>query len=143
MEHITDEAAQNLFNESFRILKENGVFRITMPDIDLDYIALQNNDFNHYYWFKKKNNPKISHQKIKTTISKDQASIQQIFLFQFTTQISELYDNEKTQKISDNELMKLFKKNTFEDALDYCTSKCNVNIQKENPKNTLKHIGII
>ena len=36
IEHINDEAAQNMFNEAYRILKEGGIFRITTPNIDLE-----------------------------------------------------------------------------------------------------------
>lgn len=36
VEHINDEAAQNMFNESYRILKPNGYLRITTPNIDLE-----------------------------------------------------------------------------------------------------------
>lgn len=40
VEHITDRAAQNMFNESFRILKRSGIFRVTTPNIDLEYEAV-------------------------------------------------------------------------------------------------------
>jgi|SRR5688572_27276549 len=39
VEHITDAAAQNMFNEAYRILKKNGIIRITTPNINLEYRA--------------------------------------------------------------------------------------------------------
>jgi predicted SAM-dependent methyltransferase len=134
VEHITDEAAQHMMNESFRFLKDNGVFRITMPDIDLDYIALQNNDFNHYYWIDDYSQPYFQ-ERAKMPIPMNQASIQQIFLYQFVSQNSELYYNKEVEKISDAELMNLFKTKSFDDALNYCTAKCDINLQQKDPGN--------
>ena len=39
IEHIHDDAAQHIFEESFRILKDGGIFRITTPNIDLALLA--------------------------------------------------------------------------------------------------------
>jgi predicted SAM-dependent methyltransferase len=48
IEHITDEAAANMFNEAYRILKPGGFLRVTTPDIDLDYRAYRDNDYNFF-----------------------------------------------------------------------------------------------
>ena len=43
IEHINNDAAQNMFKETFRILKNNGFLRITAPDIDLHYQSIIHN----------------------------------------------------------------------------------------------------
>ena len=43
VEHISNAAAQNIFNEAYRILKPNGYLRMTTPNIDLEYRAYREN----------------------------------------------------------------------------------------------------
>ena len=45
IEHVKDDAVQNLFNESYKVLKPGGFIRITTgPDADTDFEALQRGD---------------------------------------------------------------------------------------------------
>ncbi len=51
IEHIKDDAVQNLFNEAYRVLKPGGCFRVTTgPDADTDFEAMMRNDHDWYYW---------------------------------------------------------------------------------------------
>ena len=71
VEHINDEAAQNMFNESYRILKKGGLFRFTTPNIDLEYMAYRNNDRNYFYWIDNYSTPKeMNRIKIRMPMNK-------------------------------------------------------------------------
>jgi predicted SAM-dependent methyltransferase len=48
IEHLTNDAVQNLFNSVYNSLENNGVFRITCPDMDLIYDAYFRNDINFF-----------------------------------------------------------------------------------------------
>ena len=50
VEHLTNKAVQNMFNEAYRILKPNGIFRFSAPDIDLYYEAYKRNDEHFFCW---------------------------------------------------------------------------------------------
>lgn len=112
---ITDKAAQVMFNEAHRILKKGGIFRVATLNIDLDYRAYINNDMSYFSWFR--NNPLVS--------------IEQAFLYHVAAQLSILHPNGTTEKITDAEFRELLKTKSLEDALNYCTSKCSVEIQKK------------
>ncbi len=122
IEHITNEAAQQMFNETFRILKNNGFVRITAPDIDLHYQSLLQNDLYFWDWHLKsigKNPEKIS--------------LKQLFLSSFASQTSEYHPAKNTDKINDKEFDEIFQKHPYEEALDYCVSKCSIELQQKYP----------
>jgi len=57
IEHIPNFAALNLFKEAHRVLKHNGVFRVTCPNADLFYYAALREDTQCMYrrreqWFR-------------------------------------------------------------------------------------------
>ena len=53
IEHISDEAVQNLFYEAHKALKPGGYFRVTTgPNADSDYAALLRGDSDWFYWNK-------------------------------------------------------------------------------------------
>jgi len=51
LEHITQSATEFLFNEVYRILKPNGIFRISVPNSDLAYEALKKGNLNFFMAF--------------------------------------------------------------------------------------------
>ena len=51
LEHLTQDATNVVFAETKRVLKDNGVFRISVPDADLAYNALKNNDVSFFDTF--------------------------------------------------------------------------------------------
>lgn len=114
VDRLTDETAQYFFNEIFRILKKGGIFRIVSTNLDLDYRAYVNNDRDYFFWLE------------------DDFTIEQMFLFHVVTQTSTNYHDSNTHKISDEELRQLFKKMNYEDVLNYCCSKCSIEIHKNN-----------
>lgn len=130
IEHINDEAAQNIFNESFRILKKGGYFRLTTPNILLEYRAYLENDRNYFYWVEKFKN-KNDYEKLYTKALTD-ASIEQIFLSHFASNVSTLHKENQANHIQDDELKNIFKNHSLDEALNYCTKKCSLEVQKRN-----------
>ena len=51
-EHVNDQAAQNLFDEAFRVLKPKGIFRVVVPDFVLLVEMYKKNDTNFFSDFK-------------------------------------------------------------------------------------------
>ncbi len=114
VDRLTDEAAQLFFNEVFRILKKGGIFRIVSTNVDLDYRAYSNNDKKYYFWLG------------------EQLSIEQMFLYHVFTQLSTIYSDPSSIKISDDEFRKIFSTMAYEEALNHLASKCSIEIQKKN-----------
>jgi len=129
LEHVTDEAAQNALNESFRILKKGGGIRITTPNIDLAYNAFRNKDRYFFLDFEGDGSVKILGEEIiKTRLY---ASIEQLFLSFFAMSTTTLHNFGIKEKISDKKLNELFSKMDLESVLNYCTSLCPLEIQRK------------
>jgi len=129
LEHVTDEAAQNALNESFRILKKGGGIRITTPNIDLAYNAFRNKDRYFFLDFEGDGSVKVLGEEIiKTRLY---ASIEQLFLSFFAMSTTTLHNFGIKEKISDKKLNELFSKMDLESALNYCTSLCPLEIQRK------------
>jgi hypothetical protein len=114
---IMDAAAALMFSEVFRMLKPGGIFRISTPNIDLDYRAYLHGDRSFFYWFAKRTPP---------------VSIEQAFLFHVASQLSLIHPDGAVERITDDEFRELLWTMGLEDALDHCISKCSVEIQKRN-----------
>jgi hypothetical protein len=114
VDRLTDGAAQYFFNEVYRILKKGGIFRIVSTNLDLDFRAYKNNDKDYFFWLE------------------ENVSIEQAFLYHIVTQVSTLYNDPATKKITDEEFKQLLKTMNYEDALNYCVSRCSPEIHKNN-----------
>ena len=130
IEHITDGAANNLYSESHRILKDGGFLRVITPNIDLAYTAYKDNDRRFFYWVDDFSTPRIKYK-----IPLNEASIEQIFLEHFATSVSTLHSDGADERISDDELNRIFSETEYTSALSYCTSRCPIGIQKKYPGN--------
>lgn len=134
IEHIKNEHAEFLFKEAYRILKDKGIIRLTCPDIDLHYQAYKMNDFDFFFWRKWYSKEK-AYKRIFLNQPLDKASIEQLFLQRFASAATTLHADGLSERISDEELRKIFSEMKYEDALDYCCNKCPVEIQKKYPGN--------
>ena len=134
IEHIKDDHAQNFFNESHRILRKKGIFRVTCPDIDLHYAAFKNRDLDFFYWRNWYHELK-DYKRIYLNTPLTKASIEQLFLQRFATAATTIHADGIEDSISDDECRRIFKELKYEDALNYCCRKCPIEIQKKYPGN--------
>jgi len=133
IEHITDEAVQNMLNEAYRILKRGGTIRLAAPNIDLYYKVLLNNDVEFWRWDIDTYSKEENMRNVGIGVPMNNVSMKQIFLFSFASQTSSLHIDRSTQKISDEEFDRIFSERKFEDALNYCKSKCSIELQCKYP----------
>lgn len=113
IEHITDEAALFMFKEVKRMLKKGGLFRICTYNNTLDCIAYRNND-RDFFWFCP------DHKSV---------SIGQAFLEHLAQSAALNVKEGASKRITDEELKDIFKTKTDEEVLEYCTSRCPVELQ--------------
>ncbi len=122
IEHVPDESVRHFVKEAFRALKKGGGIRIAAPDMELAYNAYQNNDrlFMAPNW---ENHPDTWSDIY--TIHPMNASIEQLFLFGFATQLSEIRKKgAPTKQYSDCEIRDVFKNKSFEQAMDFFCQYC-------------------
>ena len=134
IEHITNESAQNTFNETYRILKKGGIFRVTMPNVDLAYRAFKENDI-YFYNLQTKYHSKRAMQRMKLLKSQNKPFIGEFFLLRIAGNVSPLHEHGAKKRFTDKELKEIFSNMKYEDALDFIISHCSIKIQKENPGN--------
>lgn len=126
IEHISDEAVLNLLKESYRILRPGAYIRLTAPDAWLDFQAYKRNDATYWYWVDRYSKAGTWEKLYKIPLSK--ASIHQLFLHHFASQLSEIdVDDSPAKKYSDIEISEHFENNPDVSALDYFTKQCNFN----------------
>lgn len=117
VEHVTDDAANYFFRESYRALKDKGIIRIVTPNIDLAVRAYINNDNSYFYW------------------KNENQTLEQTFIAHFATNSSVLHEDGNPYKIEDEEFHRIWNSFQVEDALNFCTSRCKTDIQKRNRYN--------
>ena len=87
-EHLTDDAAQRVFNDAFRVMKSGGVFRITCPDADsaFDALVAGRRDFFRVYDENVIFNDPAWALKYKLICPLKHQDIEQLFLYLICTQ---------------------------------------------------------
>jgi SAM-dependent methyltransferase len=119
VEHISDAAAQNLFDNAHRILKRGGFFRLATPDFDLEYSAFRRGDRELFFWTEWYSAPGTWEQLY--TMPLDQAPIEQLFLEHFATQLTELSKAPSHRKYSSEEIAAAFGNGSGERVVaDFC-----------------------
>ena len=121
------------------MLKLGGIFRLNAPNIDLDYRAYLNNDMNFFYW-------------IENWYGENHSiSIEQAFLHHVASQASKIPSEGIQERITDDQFRNILNTMGLEKALNAFTSKCSVEIQKNNrndhinwwnPKKLEKMLGL-
>jgi len=132
LEHIDNDSAQYILNESYRTLKPGGTIRIVAPDIDREFKAWKENDRGFFFWINDPSNNENLDLKMLKSPMKD-ASTTQVFIEEFATHASELVQDAASHVISDEEFLKLVNEKPYEEVLDYCISFCPVELQKKYP----------
>jgi predicted SAM-dependent methyltransferase len=132
LEHANNAAVEYFLSEAFRTLSEDGFLRLIVPDIEIYYAAYLLKDEDFFY------RPKHD---LKTFPNEDfgsninLASFEQKFLWSFASSASTLHAAGAEESISDQEFQRIFAALSLEDALDYCLSKCSLEVQRRHPEN--------
>jgi predicted SAM-dependent methyltransferase len=127
IEHVSNEAVFNLVKEAYRVLKPGGCIRLTTPDAQLEYEAYKRNDLSFWYWVVDYVRPGTWEKQYKVPLS--EASIHQLFLHHFASQLCEIATDDTPQKkYTDGEIIEILSTHTMEDALDFFTSQCKYNL---------------
>lgn len=150
IEHIKDDAVENLFKEVYRALKPGGFFRVTTgPDADTDYEALMRRDEDWFFWNKWYEKPGTYEQ----TYHKPATSVplEERWLHHVASQLAPNDKSPSSLKINSEKIKELLSKKTKEEALDYFTSLCEFQSARpgnhiswwnyEKIKNYLKNAG--
>jgi hypothetical protein len=115
---------------------KKGITRLTTRNIDLYYKALVLNNAEYFYkWDIDTYSTPENMKRVFIRKPMNQVSLEHIFLFCFASQTSELHIDDDTYKISDEKFNTIFREVSYEQALDYCKSKCRVELQKKYPGN--------
>lgn len=133
IEHISDDAVLNMMKEAYRALKPGGCIRLTTPDAWLEYQAYMKRDLSFWHWQIQYYSRK-GHWESLFKIPLSNASIDQLFLHHFASQLSEIdVDDTPKKKYSDTEIIQVFSNNSMEKGLDFFTKQCHFN--SEHPGN--------
>ena len=113
IEHLPDESVNRLFSEVHRCLKPGGLFRITCPDMEIQYRAYQCKDQN--FW----SQPSPWITKLPT--------IEDRFLEHFATALTSCHSSKNSQlsinHVSPQELKLLFNTKSMEEFFDEITRR--------------------
>jgi len=126
IEHVTDEAVQNLCNEMYRVLKPNSVARIQAPNVDIFYNNFKKNNITS--WLANKN-PSMS------KIPLGNVSPAQAFVWAFASNATNIHRDGANKRLTDDMINKAFFEKDYVDALNYCTSFVSLEKQKKYPGN--------
>ena len=134
LEHIPNDAAENLFREAHRVLKPGGVIRLTMPDIDLFYDALRRNDVD--FWYQRHTYSVANHWQgngLKGPMS--QFSIEQSFVDMICTAASEMQSakNGLPRRITDEEIRSHLASDSPEELFEFVAGHKDTSRQKDLP----------
>lgn len=132
IEHISDAAVSNLLKESYRVLRKGGCIRLTCPDMALFFSAYVRNDITFWYWRERYSRTGEWEHIYRMPLHR--ASIHQLFLCHFATQLSDIsIDDSPLKKYTDAEIGEVFSSRSMTDAFEYFASRCAYNY--EHPGN--------
>lgn len=105
IEHLSNDHVQNCFAEVHRCLRTGGFFRITCPDMDLEYDAYCRNDVTVWMW--------------PTPWGTHSVSIEQRFLEHIATILTTKQADGSCRQFSDEDIRSVFSELPKEEALQY------------------------
>jgi predicted SAM-dependent methyltransferase len=118
IEHINNDEVKHLFSEVYRCLQPGGYFRITCPDIDVEYDAYCRRD--EHFW------------KEPTAYGVKDASLEQRFLDHFATALTVTHPARSGKKLTDDEVQELFSNMPKEEALDFIIGQIPSGLRKSH-----------
>ncbi len=117
IEHLQDVHVAYVFGETYRVLKDGGVFRITCPDIDLYVRALLDNDLSFFHY---RNHLHYVDSGINTSVAG-------LFLDVFATALSD-----KQAKITYEEILQSINSRGVVGTLDFYSGQVTYSKQKSH-----------
>lgn len=134
LEHIPNDAAKWFFSEAHRALRPGGLLRVTVPDAELFYQALCRRD-RHFDNITRIYRTTEKARSYCIDRPAHELSLQQLFLWRMATSASVNHLDGSRERITDEELDRVIETKSLSEALDYCTSKCDLEVQKKYPGN--------
>lgn len=132
IEHIKDDAVQNLFNETYRVLKRGGYFRITTrPDADNEWRAMIEGDGPWFYWDHWYERPGTYEHLFNHPATS--VPLEERWLHHVASQLAPNDKSPSAVKLNTYSLRKLFNEKSREELLDYLTGMCS--FQPDRPGN--------
>jgi predicted SAM-dependent methyltransferase len=132
LEHVTDEACQYFLAEAYRTLRPGGILRLLVPDIDIYAAAYQLGDRSPFY---KAKNDGAQYPNAKYASNPNEASLEQNFIWSFASSVSELHVDGSPERVSDEAFRSVMAKQGMDAALNFCTAKCSLEVQRKHPGN--------
>jgi len=132
LEHVDDRSVEHFLVESFRALTRGGILRLIVPDIKIFYLAYLAKIPDVFYRPKQDLETFPNHKFLRNP---NLASFEQRFLWWFASNASELHPDGAPARISDQDFRKAFRELNFTEAMNYCTSKCSLDVQKRYREN--------
>lgn len=134
IEHVKDNAVQNLFNESYRALKPGGFLRVTTgPDADNDFDALLRNDAHWFYWDYWYDEGGFENYEAIYHKPPSSVPLEERWLHHVASQLAPNSKSPSKVKLDAQQIRQLMQTMDKEALLDYLTSLCE--FQPANPGN--------
>ena len=132
LEHVDDKSVQIFIREAHRALMSGGYLRLIVPDIDIFYLAYLAKMPDVFYRPKQDLETFPNHKFLRNP---NLASFEQRFLWWFASNASELHPDGAPVRISDQDFRRAFRELSFAEAMNYCTSRCSLEVQKKYREN--------
>ncbi len=132
MEHIPNDAARRFYAEAFRVLAPGGLLRVTVPNAELFFRAYRARD-RHFDDMIKRYRTTEAARRIKMDRPPKERSSQQLFLWRIAATVSPHHIDSAAERMSDEEIDRVFETLPLPEALDYCTSRSDLESQHRNP----------
>jgi len=133
-EHLPDEVIKKIIQDTFRVLKPGGIFRITCPDAIAGTNAMLNNDnsfFSLYDEYAVFNEDRFK-KKYSRTIPLKDASIYQKYMYMVMSPKC-IHIDVPCEKFTDEQIVSLFDSMPMGSALDVICKPIDPEIHQKNP----------
>jgi predicted SAM-dependent methyltransferase len=125
IEHVTDAAVLHMFSEVFRMLKPDGVFRVTAPDAEVLYDAYVRGDELF-----------IENEHGNDALDKTDVSIEERLVYCFASQRVRFHTEAQSDRLLDTETIRhMLSSLSLSEALNRIVTGCSYDMQKRHPGN--------